>query len=205
MAEIKTIFFDIGGVLLTNGWDRNQRARALASLGMTDISGYEARHADANYFWERGLQDVHWFFQRTLFYDWRRFEFDDVWAAMLAEQKWLENGAIEILKKLHATKRYRLATLNNESRELNRYRLEAFGLKEYFDFFICSAYVNEMKPAPKIYREAIEVSGREPAECVFIDDKQENVDAAIRQEMNGILYQSPEQLEEALHDLGVFW
>lgn len=202
---IKTIFFDIGGVLLTNGWDRNQRTHALKSLGMTDLSGYEARHADANYFWERGLKDIRWFFQKTVFYDWRRFEFEDLWAAMVAEQGLLENGAVEILKKLHATRKYRLATLTNESKELNTYRMTAFGLKDYFDFFICSAYVNEMKPAPKIYLEAIEVSGREPAECVFIDDKQENVDAAIRQEMRGILYRNPEQLEEDLRDLGVVW
>ena len=199
---IKTIFFDIGGVLLTNGFDRHQRQRVLSSLGV-DVAEYDARHEDANYYWERGLENVHWYFGQTLFNEPRNFTFDDVWAKVQAEQKLIDNTAMEVLKKLSATKRYRLATLNNESRELNAYRLDAFGLREHFDFFICSAYVNEMKPAPKIYREAIEVSGRRPEECAFIDDKLENAEAATQQGMHGIHYTSAEQLEAELRMLGV--
>lgn len=202
MAEIKTIFFDIGGVLLTNGWDRHQRKHALAALG-ADLEAYEARHADANYFWERGLWTEDQYFAEVAFYEPQTFSKEQLWAAIQAEQAILHPGAIEILKALHSTGRYTLATLNNESRTLNNYRLEHFGLAPYFHFRVCSAFVGEMKPAPAIYREAIEISGRAPEECAFIDDKLENVETALRQGMNGIHFKAPDQLASELRALGV--
>lgn len=204
MAEIRTIFFDIGGVLLTNGWDRHQRKHALTALG-ADLEAYEARHADANYFWERGLWTEDQYFEAVCFYKPQPFTKDQLWKAIEAEQAVLFPGAIEILKSLHATGRYTLATLNNESRRLNNYRLEHFGLAPYFHFRVCSAFVGEMKPAPSIYREAIEISGRRAEECAFIDDKLENAEAATRQGMHGIHFESPEQLADDLHALGVQW
>lgn len=206
-AEIRTIFWDIGGVLLTNGWDRNQRGRVFDVLGMTadEKAEYEKRHEDENYFWERGLCTDRDFFDRTLFYAPRKFTYDDLWAEIKKEQKLLYPGSVEILKGIAQTCNYRQASLNNESRELNRYRLDNFELRRWFDFLICSAYVNEMKPAPGIYREAIEVSGSAPDECVFIDDKAENAAAASRMGMNGIHFTSPEQLAKDLQALGVSW
>ncbi len=79
MAAIKTIFFDLGGVLLTNGWDETQRARVLPKFG-ADLVAYETRHHEANESWERGLSTAQEYFGKTVFYEPRNFTFDDTLA-----------------------------------------------------------------------------------------------------------------------------
>lgn len=205
MDEIRTIFWDIGGVLLTNGWDRNQRSRVLSSLNV-DLADYESRHDAANFFWERGLSDAYEFFRKTVFHadqPSREFTYDELWSLVCAESKILHPGSFDILGSLYDSQKYKLATLNNESRELNDHRLDAFRLRPYFDFFICSGYVHEMKPSADIYRAAIEISGFAPEQTLFIDDKQENCEAAVSLGMNAIRFESPAQLTLALAQLGI--
>lgn len=199
---IKTIFWDIGGVLLTNGWDADQRARTLTSLG-ANIGDFEERYEAANYYWERGLSTDTEFFERTLFYQPCPFTEEQLWQGIKAEQKVLHPGSFELLAKLKSAGRYRLATLNNESRELNEYRLDHFDLRPYFDFFICSGYVGEMKPYPKIYRAAIEISGNRPEETLFIDDKTQNCDAARAMGMRALHFTNPQQLAADMDAIGI--
>jgi HAD superfamily hydrolase (TIGR01509 family) len=205
VGQIKTIFWDIGGVLLTNGWDKDQRSRVLMQLGV-DVPDYELRHDAANFFWERGLSTANEFFRKTVFHPdqpSRNFTYDDLWLQVCAESKVLHPGCFNILAALNDSKQYKVATLNNESRELDEYRLDTFHLRHYFDFFLCSGYVREMKPHPDIYRAAIEISGTPAPQTVFIDDKQENCDAAAAFGMNTIRFQSPEQLSSALAQLDI--
>jgi len=202
MAEIKTIFFDIGGVLLTNGWDQNQRASVLPKFGV-DLAEYEKRHDAANYFWERGLKDARWFFDQTVFYEPRKFTFEDLWQEVEGQSKLLYPETGEILGLLRGLRQFKIATLNNESRELNNFRVQHFGLREYFDFFICSGYAGEMKPSHAIYRTALEVSGAPAAETLFIDDKQENCDAARALGMQAIHFTTPAALRSSLTEFGI--
>ena len=204
-AEIKTIFWDIGGVLLTNGWGTRQRAHTLTPLGV-DLVDFESRYEAANYFWERGLSTALEFFNKTVFHadqPSRNFSFEDLWPLVCAESRPLDPATYGILSDLKASGRYKVATLNNESRELNDYRLDAFDLRRHFDYFICSGYVHEMKPHPDIYRAAIEISGLSPSTAVFIDDKPENCRVAATFGINPILFQSPEQLVRDLAELGI--
>ena len=205
-SAIKTIFWDIGGVLLTNGWDRYQRARVLMPLGV-DLAEYEPRHEVANYYWERGHIDARAFFERTVFAPQARdFTFAELWPRVCAESKVLHPGSFDILQSLQALRasgQLKLATLNNESIELNEYRLDAFGLRSSFDFFVCSGYVHEMKPLADIYRAAILISGQPASSAVFIDDKQENIEAARSHGMQGIRFESPEQLRSSLAELEI--
>jgi putative hydrolase of the HAD superfamily len=200
--EIRTIFWDVGGVILTNGWDVDQRARVLTRLGV-DLAEYEARHDAANFYWERGLSTAREFFDRTVFYRPRDFTFEELWTQVCGESGVLNPECYEMLDRLAASGRYRLATLNNESRELNEYRLDAFDLRRRFAYFICSGYVHEMKPLPDIYRAAIDISGLPAEQALFIDDKQENCDAAMSFNMKAIRFESPTQLRAALVDMGI--
>ncbi len=205
MSEVKVIFWDIGGVLLTNGWDSGQRAQVLRSLDV-NVADYETRHDAANFFWERGLSTAETFFAKTVFHPGqpsRTFSYDELWAMVCAESKVLHVGSFAILKAMRTAGRYRVATLNKESRELNEYRLDAFGLRGLFDFFICSGYVHEMKPHAGIYRAAVEISGFPAEQTLFIDDKQENCDAAVALGMNAIRFESPTQLTHALSQRGI--
>jgi len=200
--EIETIFWDIGGVLLTNGWDKEQRAAVLGRLGV-DIADYESRHEAANFYWERGLSTAEHFFNQTVFTTPRCFTFEDLWSQVCAESKILHPDCFDILGALAADGRFKVATLNNESRELNEHRLQAFRLRAYFDYFICSGYVHEMKPNLAIYRSAIEISGYAPRQALFIDDKRENCEAAMALGMQAIRFESPAQLKDELAQLGI--
>jgi FMN phosphatase YigB (HAD superfamily) len=201
-SYIKTIFWDVGGVLLTNGWDKQQRTDVLGRLGV-DLADYESRHEEANYFWERGLSTAEHFFNLTVLNQNPNLTFAELWPQVCAESRILHPGNLDILGELAASGRYTLATLNNESRELNEYRLDAFRLRSLFDYFICSGYVHEMKPHPGIYRAAVEISGHVAETALFIDDKAENCDAAADLGMQTICFESPRQLRDELAQLGL--
>ena len=201
-SYIKTIFWDIGGVLLTNGWDKGERTEVLTRLGV-DLADYESRHDEANYFWERGLSTAEEFFNVTVLNQNPNLTFEELWPQVCAESRILHPESVDILGELATSGRYMLATLNNESRELNEHRLNAFRLRPFFDYFICSGYVHEMKPHPGIYRAAIDISGHLAETALFIDDKVENCDAAAALGMQTICFESPAQLRDELAQLGL--
>lgn len=203
IEPVRTFFWDIGGVILTNGWDLHQRTRVLSRLGV-DLAAYEEAHERENYFWERGLMTAEAFFTKTVLHlnPQLGLTFDVLWPQVCAESKVLHAECLDILAELKQRGQYRLATLNNESRELNDHRLDAFKLRSLFDYFICSGYVHEMKPLPGIYQSAIDISGCAAETSLFIDDKQENCAAAAVLGMRTILFQSPMQLRTALGQLG---
>jgi HAD superfamily hydrolase (TIGR01509 family) len=203
-GSIRTLFWDLGGVVLTNGWDRNQRTRVLSRLGV-DLDAYEEVHERANYYWERGLMTAKDFFAQTVLNANPKLNltFDILWPQVCAESKVLYPQCLDMLSELKRQGKYRIATLNNESRELNSYRLDAFKMRSLFDYFICSGYVHEMKPMPGIYRSAIDISGFDAKTALFIDDKEENCEAAKAVGMNVLHFESPGQLSEALVDYDI--
>jgi len=203
-GSIRTIFWDIGGVLLTNGWGHEQRNPVLKRLGV-DLDAYEEAHERANYYWERGLIDAKEFFGQTVLRPNPNLQitFDVLWSQVCARSKVLHPECLDLVAELKQMGKYRLATLNNESRELNAHRLDAFKLRTLFDYFICSGYVHEMKPNPGIYRSAIDISGFPADTALLIDDKIENCEAAEAAGMNAIHFTSPEQLYGALSGFGI--
>ncbi len=203
-GSIRTLFWDVGGVFLTNGWDVDQRARVLRRLKV-DLEAYEEMHDRANYYWERGLITAEDFFSQTVLRPNPQLDltFDVLWPQVCAESKVLHAECLDILAELKEMGRYRLATLNNESRELNEYRLDAFKLRSLFDYFICSGYVHEMKPMAGIYKSAIDISGFDAETALFIDDKEENCEAATALGMKTIVFQSPKQLCAALKEYDI--
>lgn len=203
-GSIRTVFWDVGGVILTNGWDKGQRTRVLSRLGV-DVEAYEDVHDRANYYWERGLITAEEFFSQTVLRPNGKLNltFDVLWPQVCAESKVLHADCLDLLADMKQQGRWRMATLNNESRELNEHRLDAFKLRSLFDYFICSGYVHEMKPWPGIYKAAIEISGFAAGAALFIDDKQENCDAAATLGMNAIRFESPPQLRTALAEYDI--
>jgi len=202
--KVRTVFWDLGGVLLTNGWDHGQRTRVLSRLGV-NLADYEELHEGANYYWERGLITAEEFFSRTVLRPNPRLHltFEVLWPQVCAESRVLHPECLDILAELKQGGKVRLATLNNESRELNEHRLDAFKLRTLFDYFICSGYVHEMKPHPGIYKAAIDISGFDAETALFIDDKQENCAAAAALGMRMIRFEDPRQLCTALAAQGI--
>src|ERR1700689_4973560 len=118
MFPFDVILFDVGGVLLTNGWDHAERAAAMEHFHL-DRAAFEARHPAANDAWERDVIPVKAYLNATVFYEPRGFSIDDFLDFMLAQSKVLPDGALGILAELAASKRHLLGALNNEARETN--------------------------------------------------------------------------------------
>ncbi len=197
--SIRTVFWDVGGVILTNGWDHVERKRVLSRLGV-NLEQYEELHERANYYWERGLITAQEFFMQTVLRPNPKLNltFDVLWPQVCAQSKVLHPECLDMLSELKQMRRFRVATLNNESRELNEHRLNAFKLRSLFDYFICSGYVHEMKPEAGIFRSAIDISGFPAQSALFIDDNEANCEAAAALGMETIHFQSPAQLRASL-------
>jgi putative hydrolase of the HAD superfamily len=202
MAEISTILWDVGGVLLTNGWDHRERAAVLQHFGL-DNTPFEQRHEVVNDAWEKGFITAEQYLLQTVFYQPRPF----TPAAFLQEMKgqsWLlPRGAMRILQDLAASEEMELAMLNNEARELNDYRIERFELGRYFDVFLSSCYLGLRKPDARIFDLALDVLQRDAGEVAFIDDRPGNCEAAEALGIHAICYQDEAQCVQALERLGL--
>lgn len=202
MTTISTILWDVGGVLLTNGWDHNERGAVLSRFGV-EKEAFEQRHPEANDAWEKGLLTVEQYLDKTVFYEPRSFTAAQFLEGMKAESKVLEDSALGILGQLAASGSIVLGMLNNEARELNDYRIDAFKLRDYFQIFLSSCYVGLRKPDARMFQLAIDVLQRDPAEIAFVDDRAGNVQAANASGMHGIQYTGSAQLKSELEKLGV--
>jgi putative hydrolase of the HAD superfamily len=202
MAEISTVLFDVGGVLLTNGWDRNERAAVLEQFALDGVA-FEQRHELTNDAWEKGLMTAEQYLLQTVFYEPRPFTPAAFLQAMRERSVLLPHGAIRILQELAASEEVELAILNNEARELNDYRIERFEFGRYFDVFLSSCYLGLRKPDPKIFEVALDVLQRDPEEVAFIDDRAGNCAAAEALGIHAIQYQDESQCAQALERLGL--
>ncbi len=202
MAEISTILWDVGGVLLTNGWDHLERAAVLQQFDL-DRAAFEQRHELANDPWEKGLMTAEQYLLQTVFYEPRPFTPAAFLEAMKDRSVLLQNSGIRILQELAASEQVELGMLNNEARELNDYRIGYFELGRYFDVFFSSCYLGLRKPDAKIYELALDVLQRDPEEVAFIDDRQHNCDVAEALGIHAIRYQDEAQCVQALERLGL--
>jgi putative hydrolase of the HAD superfamily len=197
MSPFDVILFDVGGVLLTNGWDHAERAAAVKQFGL-DLASFEARHAKVVDAWEKGEITRDAYLDAAVFNEPRPFSRDEFFAFILAQSKILPDGALGILAELAASKGFMVGCLNNEARETNDYRFATFGLRQYFKVAFSSCYVGLRKPNVEIYRRAIDILGAPPKRILFIDDRQENVDGAVLAGMKGIRFEGEQQLKKQL-------
>lgn len=203
MTEVKALFWDVGGVVLSNGWDHDARSEAARRFNL-DWVDFEDRHENAFVGLESGRMTLDAYLDRTVFYRRRPFSKEEFTAFLFGRSR--ENRETRvILDELTATHHYLMATINNEGRELNSYRIREFRLARNFQVFFSSCFLGMRKPDEGIFRVALEISQREPEECIFIDDRPPNIEPAQRLGMRTIHFQSPAQLraELARHEVRV--
>ena len=201
-SQFDAILFDVGGVLLTNGWDHNERKVVINHFNL-DLADFESRHEQPNDAWERDALTIHGYLDATVFYQPRSFTPADFIEVMKAQSVPIPSNAMPVLKDLSASGNYLIGTLNNESRELHDYRVQTFGLNPYLDLQLCSAYVGMRKPDADIYRRAIDIVGRPAQRILFIDDRAGNTDAARSAGMTAIQFHDEEQLRARLKELQI--
>jgi putative hydrolase of the HAD superfamily len=201
MARTKAIFFDVGGVLLTDGWDVASRRSAVARFGLNGEE-FEKAHELAVAGFETGRIGLDEYLDRTVFGQARPFTRDEFKAFVWAQSQ-PQAESLAIVAELARSRNYLLATLNNESRDLNEYRIERFGLRELFTLFLASGFLGVRKPDERIFRLALEITQRSPEECLFIDDRTANVEAARRVGIPAIQYRDAAHLREDLRRRGI--
>jgi putative hydrolase of the HAD superfamily len=202
MFPFDVVLFDIGGVLLTNGWDHHERSIAIEQFKL-DRDTLESRHAKAFEAWERGDLALDEYLDAVVFYEPRSFSREEFFTAMCAQSKELPNGALCILKELAASDKCRIGALNNEARETHEFRVSTFGLHNYFEYTFTSCYMGIRKPDPKIYLRALGVLGDRPGRSLFIDDRLENVAAAAAVGMKAVRFTGDVDLRIQLGALDV--
>lgn len=201
MTKIRHVFFDIGGVLATNGWDREQRKVALARFGV-DENEFQPRHEEMVGPLEQGQISLDEYLDITVFHQPRAFAKEE-FRNFVFSQSQPNAETIAIARAIAEGCAYWVMTMNNESEELNRHRICTFGLDEFFDAFLSSCWLGLRKPARRFYDRALGISEARPAESVFIDDRMQNLTPAAALGLHTIHYQSAAQLAEELRALGV--
>jgi putative hydrolase of the HAD superfamily len=200
-VTITHVFFDIGGVLGTNGWDRGERASAAERFGL-EVDELEEMHSESKSMLEMGHITLDEYLHTAVFNRPRPFTVDAFKAYMFSLSQ-PKPETIALARGLARGGRYRLLTLNNESAELNRYRIDRFGLRDIFLAFFSSCWLGVLKPARRIYEVALAMAQAEPAASVFIDDRPRNLEPAAALGMRTIHFTNEARLETELAALGV--
>lgn len=198
---IRAIFWDVGGVLLTNAWDRSERAQAFEHFHL-DPDEFHARHELLVSPFERGKITLDEYLDRTVFYCQRPFTRDEFRQYMFS----LSHPFPDVLhyaQELTQSGKYLMGTINNESRELNAYRIETYNLRKIFQIFVSSCYVGLRKPEREIYRMALDLTQIPADQCCFIDDRTLNLECAAQMGIKTVQMQSAGQLQNDLQNLGV--
>lgn len=201
MPAIRALFWDVGGVLLSNAWDRTERAAALEHFHL-DQEEFHDRHEMVVSSFERGKITLDEYIDRTVLYRARPFTRDAFRDFMFFLSRPFPE-VLQFAQALSDSGKYFMGTINNESRELNYYRIEKFGLRKTFRLFISSCFVGLRKPEKDIYRLALETTQIPADECCFIDDRALNLECAAKLGMHTIEMQQLEQLHADLAKLGV--
>src|SRR5260370_6173261 len=171
---ITTILFDIGGVLLTDGWGHASRREAAVKFNL-DWDDFTDRHEKVSHLIETNRLALERYLDLVIFYRPRSFSRDEFRAFIFAQSQ-PKPESLEIAHQLAGLKKYFLATLNNEILELNLYRIEHFDLGKDFSVFFSSCFLGLRKPDEAIYRVALSVTQRTPDQSLFIDDREVNLE-----------------------------
>jgi putative hydrolase of the HAD superfamily len=201
MTPITTLFLDIGGVLLTNGWDRNMRRKAAEKFGL-DYDEMNERHNMTSDTYEVGKLSLNKYLERVVFYEKRTFSNKDFREYMFAQSQPLP-GMTEFFTQLKQRHRFIVAAVSNEGRELTEYRVRRFELHRLIDFFISSCFVHFRKPDEDIYRLALDTAQAQPEQVAYVDDRKMFVEVANGLGIRGIHHQKLEQTRSVLEKLGL--
>jgi putative hydrolase of the HAD superfamily len=198
---IRTLFLDIGGVLLTNSWDQDIRRRAAEKYNLDYEEMNERHHLTFDTF-EEGKLSLDEYLERVIFYRERQFsrkEFTD----FIHSQSLPFTEMIELIRSLKSQHGLQVAAVSNEGREFNLYRAKKYKLGSVIDFFITSCYVHYRKPDRDIYQMALDIAQVQPEQVIYIDDRSMFIEVAAKMGIRGIVHSQYETTRAALEELGL--
>jgi len=203
MEEITCLFLDIGGVLLTNGWDHHARRRANAHFHLeSEWDDIEHRHKLNFATYEEGKLALEDYLNRTIFFVERPFTREQFWEFMTAQSQ-PDPKMLALAARLKARHRLRVVVVSNEARELNAYRIRAFKLADLVDCFISSCFVHVRKPDLDIFRLALDVAQTPPERIVYVENTPMFVQIAEGLGIRGVLHTDYESTCGKLDSFGL--
>ena len=202
-APVTALFLDVGGVMLTNGWDRKAREAAAKQFGL-DLDDLNDRHRMTFDTYETGKLSLEEYLKSSVFYKDRPFTLEE-FRTFMFDQSVPYTETIDLIKALKAKYKLRIAVVNNEGRELNEYRIRTYKLNEFVDFFISSCFVHFRKPDADIWKVALDIAQVPREEVVYIDDRPMFVQVAQGLGLRGILHnhRNVAQTKEMLAGMGL--
>jgi putative hydrolase of the HAD superfamily len=195
-----TIFTDIGGVLLTNGWDRNGRKKAIEHFKL-DPTETEERHHLTFDTYESGKISLTEYLKRVVFYAERNFTEVEFRKFMFDQSQPIPEmlALIRAIKEKYGIK---IAVVSNEGRELNNYRIKTFKLGEFVDFFISSCFVHFRKPDADIFKVALDIAQVPPEKVIYLEDRPMFVQVADTLGIHGIIHRNFKSTRDQLASFG---
>ena len=200
---ITTLFLDIGGVLLTNGWDRYARRRAAENFHI-DYAEMDERHHLTYDTYESGKLSLKDYLDRVVFYEKRPFSMGDFRNFMFSCSEPFPL-MIELVGTLKDKYHLRTIAVSNEGRELTQYRIEQFKLREVIDAFVSSCFVHFRKPDKDIFNIALDISQSSPRQVAYIDDRRLFVEVASGLGIHGIQHTDFSSTNRKLNELGLIY
>ena len=200
-TAVSTLFLDIGGVLLTNGWDRKARRKAAESFAL-DYEEMNERHHLTFDTYEEGKLSLDGYLERVVFYEPRHFTRNEFREYMLGQSRPFPE-MIDLVCRLKSLHRLKVAVVSNEGRELTEYRIRTFGLGKFIDFFIASCFVHFRKPDADMYRIALDIAQVAPEQVLYIEDRPMFVEVAATQGIRGIVHRDHETTRRELAEFGL--
>ena len=165
---IRILFLDIGGVLLTDGWDHQSRKRAAIEFNL-DLVELEARHHLMFETYEDGKLTLDAYLDQLIFYQRRRFTRTQFRKFMFSQSKPYPK-MMDLITRLKTRYGFKVAVVSNEAREINAFRIQKFDLRRFVDFFLSSCFVHLRKPDVDIFQLALDIAQASPREVLYIDN-----------------------------------
>jgi putative hydrolase of the HAD superfamily len=198
---INTLFLDIGGVLLTNGWDHNTRREAARKFDLNYDEMNERHHLTFDTYEECKLS-LEEYISRVVFYEKRDFSREEFKAYMFQQSQPFPQ-MINYIKGIKERYNLKVAAVSNEGRELTIYRIREFNLEDIIQFFISSCFVHFRKPDEDIYRIALDIAQERPEKVAYIDDRPLFVEVARGLGIRGIVHKDFATTKAELESLGL--
>jgi putative hydrolase of the HAD superfamily len=199
VQPIKVLFFDVGGILLTNGWGHESRKVAAKKFGL-DYEEVNALHNFIFNVYEIGSITLDDYLDTVIFNEPRDFTREDFKEFIYAQSVELPD-MLAWLKAWKKDSGFRIISINNEGKELNDYRVEKFKLGECFDAFISSCEVKMRKPDPGIFKLAMGIAQVSEKQCVYFDDRMMFVTTAQKLGIRAFQHTDFEKTKEILEGL----
>ncbi|KAF3363258.1 HAD superfamily hydrolase [Chlamydiales bacterium STE3] len=199
MKKIKALFLDIGGVLMTNGWDHTMRHEAIKKFHL-DQEDFESRHREWNPALETDRISLEEYLNKTVFWTTRSFTMQQFKDMMFSFSK-PYSDMLHLFQRIKENTPIDIAFVSNEGRELAMHRIVLADLKNLSEYFFISAFVHIQKPDLAIYRLSLDVMQLHPEEVFYIDDRTNMVESAAAVGIDGLVHESLAKTEQKLLEI----